>query len=213
MAACSKCSEDVPAEASFCPHCGTRFDTPKSVPPPASASAAVGPVAADPFSHTMPADPGELARLSDMIAAQRSKAPLPPPAPVPVRERQFGRTKALEAVEDRRTEPPAEQQQGDRVTRERTMASPQIPAPRPPPAPPQVAVPTPAAGVRVSPISPKAATTAQPAVHIVGAAVRVIWTDGQSYAATIVQVTPTHCSVRFANGSLQWIEHAKVFPG
>ncbi len=145
--------------------------------------------------------------MRDMIAASNEE-----PA-IPVRERQFGSTKALAALEDRRTDPPPAIMSPSRppVTRERTMESaavPSSPPPRlpPPPRPPSV----PDAKPFVPPHSPRAATTAQPQTAMIGSIVRVLWSDGQVYPATVLQVTPTHCSVQFGNGHTQWVENRLI---
>ncbi len=204
--------------------------------------------APDPFSHTAPANPDELARLSDMIAARNASdaategagaasAPATTPG-VSVRERQFGSTKALEAAPELRpagASAGGAESRGVSKGRDRTLESPAAPPPRvppPPSRPPLAAASPPAPEVRLpaapaqpgyaaqggglpappqSPappaISPRAATTAQPSMQLVGQAVKVLWSDGQPYPATVMQVTPTHCSVRFTNGAVQWIEN------
>jgi hypothetical protein len=61
-------------------------------------------------------------------------------------------------------------------------------------------------------VSPRAATTAQTQTAMIGAKVRVLWSDGQTYPATVLQVTPTHCAVQFGNGHMQWVEHRQMLP-
>lgn len=179
--------------------------------------------APDPFSHTAPANPDELARISDMIAARNADGAESAPGGVSVRQRQFGSTKALEAAPELRDGASASSAVTAAVARarERTMESPAAPPPRvpPPPSRPPLQAPSPpapevraaehAAPTAPAPnaISPRAATTAQPSVQLVGQAVRVLWSDGQPYPATVLQVTPTHCSVRFTNGTVQWVEN------
>lgn len=200
MAVCSGCREEIPDEARFCPLCGAAREAGER--PSVPRSEVAPPTIADPFSHTAPADPEELARVRAMIEAKQQESN------VSVRERQFGSTKALSAEEDRRTEPPA-----GAPARERTMASPVMRSNIPPPPQRPVEIKQAPEAPRPSPVSPRAATTAHAQTPMVGAPVRILWSDGQAYPAMVMEVTPTHCSVRFTNGHTQWVEHRLVLPG
>src|SRR5678816_229096 len=97
------CGSKVVDEARFCPQCG--FALPRTPAQekqkPVERPSASEQAAADPFSHTVPADPKELDRIRDMIAQkQQGPAVAVAVAAVPIRERTLGTTKAIEAVEE-----------------------------------------------------------------------------------------------------------------
>lgn len=225
MRTCPKCAAEVVREARFCPHCGSPLAAIPVAAPAAAVAITTKPeeededapnTVADPFSHTMPADPAELDRVRALIAQDSSEA-------VPVRERHLGRTKALEATPD-----PAAGETVRAGLRDRTLASPVVsPIPSekkavevPKPAPseprsvdrPSVHESPASRGGPVSsiatthgPVSPKAETGSTKAISV-GVRVRVLWSDGQSYPAIVMQLTPTHTLVRFDNGHTQWVE-------
>ncbi len=188
MRTCTNCEADVVADARFCPHCGKPVADPEEDEAPKTV--------ADPFSHTMPADPGELERVRALIAKSNADG-------VPVRERQAGSTKALKATPEAKSV---------HTTLESSVVThPKIDER----SDPSIVI----SGDRKAsstPVSPRANTNAQAprrAPLMVGAHVGVLWSDGQTYPATIAQLTATHVLVRFANGHSQWVETRFVIPG
>ncbi|MBK6692142.1 MAG: zinc-ribbon domain-containing protein [Myxococcales bacterium] len=218
MQRCRSCSAEIVEDARFCPFCGQKVEalfasvvdepTVKDVPVPSAVAQSneeeeAPHTVADPFTHTAPASPEELQRLSAMIEAANREG-------VPVRQRVLGSTTPLVAVDDRRAS------DDDPVRLDRTMQSgavadervakaplPSVPIPRPPARDPS------SAGAAVS---PRAATHAEaPGLHP-GSLVRVLWSDGQSYPATVVQMAPAHLLVQFGNGHQQWVELRYISP-